>query len=60
MFHGKHLEDRTEMSLVRHASVKIYFVSDTNQNEKWLDASMMLMETIEPLDAPIHQTQTNN
>ena len=45
-----------EMILVGRATVRIHTVTGTDQNEKWHDASMMLMETIEPLDVHVHQT----
>lgn len=44
-----------EMILVGRSSVRVYTVSDPDANEKWHDVSLMFMETIEPLDAPIHQ-----
>jgi hypothetical protein len=44
-----------EMILVGRTSVKIYTATGSDENEKWHDASMMLMETIEPLDATVPQ-----
>ncbi len=44
-----------EMILVGRTSVRVHTVTGTEQNEKWHDASLMLMETIEPLDAPVHR-----
>jgi hypothetical protein len=45
-----------EMILVGRSSVRVYTVMEAEENEKWHDVSLMLMETIEPLDAPVHQT----
>jgi hypothetical protein len=45
-----------EMILVGRTSVRIHSVVGADQNEKWHNASLLLMETIEPLDAPIPQT----
>lgn len=45
-----------EMILVGRTSVRVYTVTGSDQNEKWHDVSLMLMETVEPLDAPIHQS----
>ena len=44
-----------EMILVGRTSVRVHTVTGTEQGEKWHDASMLLMETIEPLDAPVSQ-----
>ena len=45
-----------EMILVGRTSVRVHAAAGADENEKWHDASMMLMETIEPLDAPLRQT----
>jgi hypothetical protein len=45
-----------EMILVGRSSVRVYTTSGEEENEKWHDVSLMLMETIEPLDALVHQT----
>ena len=45
-----------EMILVGRMSVRVYAVVGDVMAEKWDDISMMLMETIEPLDSPVHQT----
>jgi hypothetical protein len=45
-----------EMILVRRTSVRVYTATGADQNERWHDASLMLMETIEPHDTPVHQT----
>ena len=45
-----------EMILVGRSSVRVYTVTESEEHEKWHDVSLMLMETIEPLDAPVHQT----
>jgi hypothetical protein len=47
-----------EMILVGRTSVRVYTATGNDQSEKWHDASLMLMETIEPLDAPV--TQASN
>jgi hypothetical protein len=44
-----------EMILVGRMSVRIYRIADPDQIEKWHDVSMMLMETVEPLDVPVSQ-----
>ena len=44
-----------EMILVGRMSVRVYAVVGDVVAEKWHDISMMLMETIEPLDTPVHQ-----
>ena len=41
-----------EMILVGRTSVRIHTTNGVDPNEKWHDTSRMLMETIEPLDAP--------
>jgi hypothetical protein len=45
-----------EMILVGRTSVRVYTTNTNDQNEKWHDVSLMLMETLEPLDATISQT----
>jgi hypothetical protein len=45
-----------EMILVGRTSVRIHGVVGADQIEKWHDASMLLMETIEPLDASMPRT----
>jgi hypothetical protein len=45
-----------EMILVGRTSVRVHTATEMDQNEKWHDTSLMLMETIEPLDAPVPQT----
>ncbi len=45
-----------EMILVGRSSVRVYTIAESEEHEKWHDVSLMLMETIEPLDAPVHQT----
>ena len=42
-----------EMILVGRTSARVHTVTETDQNEKWHDASLLLMETVEPLDAPV-------
>ncbi len=46
----------TEMLLVGRTSARVYTATGTDQNEKWHETSLLLMETIEPLDAPVTQT----
>jgi len=45
-----------EMILVGRTSARIYTDAGDGMAEKWHDASMLLMETVEPLDAPVPQT----
>ncbi len=47
-----------EMILVGRTSVRVHSAIGADQNEKWHDISMLLMETIEPLDAPVAQTNS--
>lgn len=42
-----------EMILVGRTSARVYTATESDQNPKWHDASMLLMETVEPLDAPV-------
>ena len=42
-----------EMILVGRSSVRIYTVTDNDAHEKWHDVSLMLMETIEPVEAAV-------
>ena len=45
-----------EMILVGRSSVRVYTVTDEEENEKWHDVPLMLMETIEPIDVSVHLT----
>ncbi len=45
-----------EMILVGRTSARVYSVIGAEQNEKWHETSLLLMETIESLDAPLHQS----
>ncbi len=45
-----------EMLLVGRTSARVYTATGTDQAEKWHETSLLLMETIEPLDAPVPQT----
>lgn len=57
MASGQSFEIRhPEMILVGGTSVRIYTVTGDDQNEKWHDTSLLLTKTIEPLDAPVHQS----
>jgi hypothetical protein len=57
MAHGPSFDVRyPETIRVGRTSVSVHGAIDTDQNEKWHDASLLLMETIEPLDAPVPQT----
>ena len=47
-----------EMILVGRISVRVHAATGEEQVEKWHDASMMRMETIEPLDSPVVQSST--
>ena len=54
MASGQHIEIRhPEMILVGRTSVRVYTSSETESEngERWKDVSLMLMETIEPMNA---------
>jgi len=56
MASGQHFDIRhPEMILVGRAAVRIYSATGDDENEKWHDVSLMLMETIEPVDAVVVQ-----
>ncbi len=56
MASGRHLDIRyPEMILVGRASVRVYTATGADENEKWHDVSLMLMESIEPVDAALVQ-----
>jgi len=42
-----------EMILVGRSSVRVYTATGDDDNEKWHDVSLMLMETIEPVGAAV-------
>ena len=42
-----------EMILVGRASARVYTATEPAENEKWHDVSLVLMETVEPLDAAV-------
>ena len=42
-----------EMILVGRTSIRVYTATGDDDNEKWHDVSLMLMETIEPLSAAV-------
>jgi hypothetical protein len=42
-----------EMILVGRNTVRIYYATGDDDNERWHDVSLMLMETIEPVDVPV-------
>jgi hypothetical protein len=42
-----------EMILVGRSSVRVHSAVGDDENEKWHDVSLMLMETIEPMDPAI-------
>ena len=44
-----------EMILVGRTSVRVHSVNGNDQNEKWHDVSMLLMESVEPLDSSVPQ-----
>jgi hypothetical protein len=55
MASGQSFEIRhPEMILVGRTSVRVFTVAG-DHHEKWHDVSLMLMETIEPLDAAVTQ-----
>lgn len=59
MASGQHFDVRhPEMILVGRSSARIYTVNGDEHHEKWHDISLMLMETIEPIDAPVGQRIT--
>lgn len=45
-----------EMIMVGRSSVRVYTATGDDQNERWHDISLVLMESIEPLGSPVHQT----
>ena len=49
-----------EMILVGRSRVRVYTITDSEENEKWHDVSMMLMETIEPLDTRVQQANVSS
>jgi hypothetical protein len=42
-----------EMIRLGRSSVRVYTGTEDEQNEKWHDVSMMLMETIEPMEPSV-------
>ncbi len=40
-----------EMILIGRNMAKVFMATDPDENQKWHDASMMLMETVEPIDS---------
>lgn len=58
MASGQSFEIRhPEMILVGRTSVRIYTSTEEGQPDKWHDASLMLMETVEPLDVAARPTR---
>ncbi len=56
MASGQHFEiEHPEMILVGRASVRVFSATGDDENEKWHDVSLMLMETIEPVAAAVVQ-----
>ena len=56
MASGQSFEIRhPEMILVGRTSVRVYtsLESESENGERWQDVSLMLTETIEPMDAPL-------
>ena len=52
MASGKSFEIRhPEMILVGRSSVRVHTVTGDEQHENWHDVSLMLMETLEPIEA---------
>ena len=44
-----------EMILVGRTSVRVYSATGDDTHDKWHDVSLMLMETVEPVDAAVSQ-----
>jgi len=44
-----------ERILVGRTSARIYDAAEDGGNETWRDVSMLLMEMVEPMDAPVRQ-----
>ena len=42
-----------ELILVGKTSARIYTATASGENEKWQDVSLLLMETLEPMDAAV-------
>ena len=42
-----------EMILFSRSTVRVYTGTEDEQNDQWHDVSMMLMETIEPIEASV-------
>jgi len=47
-----------EMILVGRKSARLYWATGDGLHEKWHDLSLMLLETIEPIDASVGQRIT--
>ena len=45
------------MIMVRRTLVSVHSVVGQDEVEKWHDVPLMLMETIEPLEASVHQNK---
>lgn len=53
MASGQSIEIRhPEMVDIKRSSVRIYKPTNDEQQEKWHDVSLLLMESLEPLDGP--------
>lgn len=42
-----------EMILVGKTSTRVYIATDPEANPRWHDLSMLLIESVEPLDVPV-------
>ena len=42
-----------EMILVGRASARVYTATEPEENEKWHDLSLLLRETLEPMEATV-------
>lgn len=61
MASGQSFEIRhPEMILVGRSSVRIFAASDaeSEENERWQDVSLILMESIEPIETPAGSRRT--
>jgi hypothetical protein len=54
MTSGQHYDVRhPEMIMVGKTTTRVYSANDPAANERWHDLSMLLIESIEPLDVPV-------
>ncbi len=56
MTSGLHYDIRhPEMIMVGKTSTRVYAATDEGSNERWHDLSMLLIESLECLDAPVNR-----